>query len=349
MREANRKGIRPELRASDYLSLTDGQLSGLRSNGFTTQLIFPTGGMMNGQGVLLNLSGRPRREVVLSRALGTGFAFNSGGFGGYPSSQMGVIAHLRQTLLDAQYLSLQSRAFEQSGGVRPPADDVLEALQVPLSGKQSVFFEAETEAQIVRALKLTEEFRLPLVLCGGSEAFLQIERLQKSPKPILLSLNFGKEPSAEESKDIPKAALAEQKRKWEERVANAITLYKAKIPFAFTTKGLKSPNEFWENLRRVMKAGLPREVALNALTGEPARILGVERLLGTIAVGKTVALTVMNGDFADPKTKVVSLFIDKERFEPGKDASTTTTTPTRPTRRPRMHDHDDDPNLQGSR
>lgn len=339
MREANRKGVRPELKAVDYLALGEGQLTPLRQNGFTTQLILPADGMINGQGVVVNLSGRPRRESVILRSAGIGFGFNAGGGGGYPGSLMGVIAHLRQTLLDAQHYGLEVNAFEKTKSLRPPDDEVLEALQKPLAKRTPVLFDADSEFQIVRAIKLSEEFKFPLILCGCSEAFLQIDRLKSHPVPLLLSLNFGKEPTAEE--DIPAAALAERKAKWQERVANAVTLFKANLPFAFSTKGLKSPNEFWENLRLVLKAGLPREVALKALSLQPAQFLGLDRQIGTIEVGKSVALTVMNGDFVDPKIKVSYLFIDREKFDLSKE-KTPTPMPVRPRRN--RQDNDDAPN-----
>lgn len=343
MREANRKGVRPELRAVDYLALGDGQLTPLRQNGFTTQLIIPSDGMINGQGVLVNLSGRPRRESVIRRKVGFGFGFNAGAGGNYPGSLMGIIAHVRQTLLDAQYYALQLRAFEKTKTLRPPDDEVLETLQEPLTQKAPVLFDADTEFQIVRAIKISEEFHLPLMLAGCSEAFLQIERLKSHPTPILLSLNFGKEPVADE--EIPATAQAELKAKWQERVGNAVVLAKASLPFAFSTKGLKSPAEFWENLRRVIKAGLPRDTALRALSLQPAQFLGVDRLLGTVEVGKSVALTVMNGDFVDAKTKVSYLFIDREKFDLIKE-NTPPPAPVRPRRN--RQDNDDDPNGEGS-
>ncbi len=334
MRDANRNGIRPQLRAYDYLSLSASQANDLRKQGFTTQWIVPSGGTLNGFGTLVNLSGHPKRESVILEAVGAGFSFASGRAGGYPYSLMGVFSHLRQTLLDAQRLPLQLSAYQKGAGRRPPSDDALKALNPTLQGKIPALFEADTEREVVRAVRFCDEFKLRPILVGGLEAYQQAALLGTQKIPLLLSLNYGKEPAAPTGDDdTPKAVFAEKKRLWEEQVANAIGLNKAGVVFAFTTRGLKNTADFWENLRRVIKAGLPREAALRALSLNAAQLLGQEKVMGTVEEGKTALLTIMNGDFADAKSKTTLVFIDGEKFEVDKEKPATVPTTPRPRRR----------------
>ncbi len=439
MREANRRGIRPELRASDYLVLTDELLRPARASGFTTELITPAGGLMAGVGALVNLNGLPKRDCVLRSDVAVNFSFsNRGGGGGvapaaaadfgargYPGSLMGIMAFTRQTLLDAQLYGLQESAFAKGSSQRPPADETLRALQPVLAGKLPVIYDADTESEIRRAVKMADEFHLKLILSGGTEAYKVAPMLAKSKTPVLLSLNFGQEPGVaapagggaggtgfggrpggfgnrpgggggggrrngvpggttpgappttpvappvggvpadpaqqvpdnqppnappgranlipvgqapntsidnaeDENSTIPKAVIAERHKVWEEKVATAATLDKAGVPFAFTTKGVQSQTVFLTNLRRAIRAGLSRDVALRALTIDAARLLGVDKQLGTIAVGKTAAIVVMSGDFVAPTTRVRYLFIDKNRFEPDRDTGPLPTLPRRP-------------------
>ncbi len=416
MREANRKGIRPEINAADYFTLTDDALKPERQAGFTTELLLPSGGTINGVGALIDLNGLPRRDAVLRRDAAIGFSFGTAG-GGYPNSIMGIIALTRQTMLDAQYYQTLRTAFEKGGSRRPPDDAGLSALQSALNGKMPVVYEADTEREIYRALKVADEFGVTLILSGGLEAYKAAPLLAKRRIPVLVSLNFGVEPntllknkpsvlpvspavkpsvkqgdtpktgsdpakpisselppedkkpvveddkpvlppnpdktvppkspdqaaddkaktdSADEEADTPIAVSQERQRKWEEKVANAAVLSKAGVPIAFTTRGLKSPAEFLTNLRRAIKAGLPKESALRALTLGAAQIFGVERQLGTVAVGKTAALIVLSGDFADDKTQVRYLFIDRQKFDLTKD----TPPPAAPRRRFRPAEDD---------
>jgi imidazolonepropionase-like amidohydrolase len=398
MREANRKGVRPELRAGDYLALADATLGPIRQQGFTTALIAPSGGTINGMGALVNLSGMPKRESIVRSNVAMGFAFSTTGGGrrggppsddsgaggtGYPGSLLGIIAHLRQTLLDARWFRTVQTGFENGNGQRPPADEALAALQPVLNGTLPVLFDAGSENEILRAIKLSDEFKLRLIVSGGVEAWKQAPLLAKRQIPVLADLNFGDEPgvsktgragesskpgappkpgetskppadvnrperppadpktplagdiAARESKDededeTPKAVVAEQHRKWEEKVANAAQLQKAGVLFAFSTRGTKGPAEFWKNLRRAIQAGLPRQAALQALTLNAARIFGVEKQMGTVEVGKIADLVVMTGDFADPKSRVRYLFIDRSKFDPENDPASRPAPPTAP-------------------
>lgn len=341
MRLANRKGVRPELRASDTLSLSSSQANDLRKQGFTTQWIVPSGGMINGYGTVVNLSGHVKRDIVVLPVAGAGLGFQSGGGGGFPGSLMGIFSLLRQTLLDGQRYPALIAAYDKGLSRRPPADDTLNALQLLLKGSVPALFEADTEREIVRVAAFSEEFRLRPIVVGGLDAYQQAKLLASKKIPVLLSLNFGKEASTTPAPDddTPKAVIADRKRIWEERVGNTLALSKEGVLFAFTTRGLKSPADFWENLRRVIKAGLPRETALRALSLNAAQILGQERRMGTIEEGKSALLTIMNGDFADTKSKTVILFIDGEKFETDKEKPVVV--PTAPRRRPRTDDDEE--------
>lgn len=414
MREGNRKGVRPELCAGDYFNTADEMLKMARQSGFTTALVLPTGGLINGVGALINLSGLPRRESIVLPRAAMNFTFSAGGRGGgYPSSLMGAIALTRQTLLDAQYEKTVQTAFDNGNSRRPPADEGLLALQPVLDGALPALYDADTENEIVRALRVGDEFKLKLMLDGGLEAWKLAPLLAKRQIPVLVSLNFGDEPGAkksalpaagpgvfprrgggrpptppsgapsgtppapvppkaqpdadkedattpgtlpgqankdprdtanaaqkdeelDEDAETPKAAMRERHRKWEEKVANAGKLQQAGVPFAFTTKGLRNPADFLDNVRRAIKSGLPRAAALRALTLDAAKIFGVDRQMGSVESGKTAALVVMQGDFADAKSKVRYLFIDRKKFDLEKDVA-----PVAPASRPRFGEDDD--------
>ncbi len=129
--------------------------------------------------------------------------------------------------------------------------------------------------------------------------------------------------------DTPKAVKQELHRKWEEKVANAANLAKAGVPFVFTTKGVRNLPEFFTNLRSAIKAGLPRTVALRALTIDAAKLFGVDRQIGTVEAGKTADLVVMSGDFADASARIKYVFIDRDKFEPETDTGPLPAAPTR--------------------
>src|SRR5262249_20814928 len=56
--------------------------------------------------------------------------------------------------------------------------------------------------------------------------------------------------------------------------------------------------------------GLPKDEALKSITLYPARILGVEKDLGSIEPGKSASLIVTTGDPLEIRTEVKRVFID---------------------------------------
>ena len=58
------------------------------------------------------------------------------------------------------------------------------------------------------------------------------------------------------------------------------------------------------------EVGFDRQAALEAITINPARILGVDDRLGSIEVGKSATLFIADGDPFEPATQVTAVFID---------------------------------------
>jgi imidazolonepropionase-like amidohydrolase len=429
MREANRKWVRPELRARDCLALTDTDLDPMRRNGFCAALLSPSEGLMSGISTVALLSGAPKRDCVVRGVFGEHFSFSPGvaaagsgpraaGAGGtnYPGSLMGIIAHLRQTLIDGSRQKAWKAKSDRGEASHAPADDTLESLAAVLDGTMPVVFSADSRNEIHRALTLADEFHLKLILSGGGEAWKETKALASRNIPVLASLNFGDEPgvtrqggpgggqvpggggrrrpggrpgeppaavpgtvppvpndapaqddpgtprpagqppagqpvvgqapagqpgatraASTEPDDTPKAVIAERHMKWEERASCPAKLEQAKIPFAFTSAGLRNPTDFWGNLRHAIKNGLTKQAALKALTADAARILGVDRELGTIEVGKMASIVLMSAEFTDPTSKVKYLIIDRNKFEPDVDQR-----PTPIVAAPTPMDDDDD-------
>jgi imidazolonepropionase-like amidohydrolase len=66
---------------------------------------------------------------------------------------------------------------------------------------------------------------------------------------------------------------------------------------------------FRERLAELVRSGLTRKAAIESLTINPARVLGLEKKLGTIEKGKDADLVFFNGDPLDPQAKVMRVMI----------------------------------------
>ncbi len=351
-RFADRRGIRPQFRALELFVPDDKQRETHRSLGFTAALIAPRDGILGGTSDLLSLGNEPIRRSVLAEQVAHHGSFTLGEQGEYPRTLLGIFAQFRQVLLDARWHSKMEKYAERhpSDGPRVPTDPALDALQGLLAREKRIFFEANTENEIRRALDLAAEFKLNIVITGGKEAWKVADRLKTERVPVIVSLKFDEEPEyGKKPKGKPEAKKAdagaeakpgetpvppdakeekkeekiyeplrlrkERRRLWEEQVANVIRLHEAGVPFAFTTRQFKKTDDFLDNLRTVIEKGLPQDAAIRGLTAGAAEVLGAADKLGSVAPGRLAHLTVMTQPLAEKKSKVKFLFIDGKRIE----------------------------------
>jgi hypothetical protein len=90
---------------------------------------------------------------------------------------------------------------------------------------------------------------------------------------------------------------------------NAGTLNRAGVTFALAP-GALGPNDFMANVRKAIAAGLPREVAVEALTIRAAEIAGVGDQLGSIEPGKIADLVVSDGPPLAENARIRTVFVD---------------------------------------
>jgi hypothetical protein len=105
------------------------------------------------------------------------------------------------------------------------------------------------------------------------------------------------------------AAAARQVQKLVE--GNAAALNKAGIRFAIASGGSR---DFVANVRKTIAAGLPANVALEAVTIRAAELAGAGEVLGSIEAGKIANLVVTNGDILSDSAKVSAVFVDGIRY-----------------------------------
>lgn len=351
---ASRRGIRPEFRAIELYTPEEKHRESHRAQGFTSALLAPRDGIFSGTSDMISLSGEPLRQIILSTEVAQHASFTVGEPGEYPRSLLGIFAQFRQALLDARwYAKMRKYAERHPGeGSRVPTDAALDALQPVLARSKRVFFEANSENEIRRALDLCAEFKLEVVITGGKEAWKVVDRLKADRVPVILSLKFDEEPEYGKEKEKPEAKKPEapppdkpgeekskeeekekkeskeedkiyeplplrkeQRRLWDEQVANAKRLHEAGIPFAISTRRFKSLDEFAASVNAVLKSGLPEEALVRALSVGAAEILGVGDQLGTIEPGRMAHLTLWDKPLSDKKRKAKFAFVDGKKFE----------------------------------
>jgi imidazolonepropionase-like amidohydrolase len=268
--------IHPETNASSELQIDESAFVSLRKLGFTAACSHLKDGISRGTGAFFNLSNKKVNEVVILPQAASFYSFNKGSsMQDYPSSLMGSIALLRQTFLDIQWY--------QSGANKSFTDLSLQAFIDQRNLPK--FFETTNWRDILRAHKIGSESGIQFYYKGSGDEYQRLDELKKIKPNIILPLNY---PEAWDVKDAfaAKHLSLHDMWHWEAATANAALLSREKIPISFTTSGLKTPADFWSNLSKAVKAGLPASEAIRACTESPAKWLGAFDQVGSIEVGK---------------------------------------------------------------
>jgi imidazolonepropionase-like amidohydrolase len=309
--------VRPERRASDLLQPFEGDRArdagSLRQIGFTAALAAPARGVFRGESALILLADDARVGDLLVRDhVFQHVAFETAGFGeGYPTSVMGAAALMRQTLLDAKRDLDWSRRYERDpkGMPRPEIFPGLVALRPVLERREPLLLEAASSDDVLLADRIARDMSVELVvLASGTEAEIA-PRLAKAGRALVFPARFPDKPKVDDPDEARDVTL-EQMRRYLDAPAAPKALREAGIPFALTARGLKNTADFPGNLRKMIDAGLTEDEALAALTTVPAKLLGVERSMGTLEPGKIANVLVADGALFGKDTKLKRVFVD---------------------------------------
>jgi imidazolonepropionase-like amidohydrolase len=320
--ESANVGLEPYRVVADELRPTATDLKAQRDAGFGAVLSAPGRGAFRGLSALLPLRDSLAAGAVIRSPVALHMGFQSVA-GRYPGTLLGVIAYERQALYDARRQGLLLDRYRASprGMERPPYDRRLNALVPVVRGDLPVFFAANNENEIRRAVALAREFGLALTVVGATEGFRALDALQVNRRPVVVSVDFPRPPEVtgwsfragiRRPPDDSASADSAARRLVE---GNAAALEGAGIRVALASGGTLRASEFLANVRKAIAAGLPRDVALQALTIRPAEVAGVGEQLGSIEAGKIANLVITDGDLLGDSAKVSAVFVDGVRYE----------------------------------
>ncbi len=313
--------VMPQRSSLDGAGIGASDRESLRDLGFAIAAISPKDGVFRGSGAVVLLADPDEltaadRGHVLAPTVYQEVALERGSFGagGYPGSQMGAIALIRQTLADAMWRAETVAANDKSGGVSPlPAADALDAL-LPGEDRSRFLFHTGNELEALRVMTIAREFDLDAILLGSGTEFRRLDAVVGDGAPIILPLDFPEAPNVESEAEA-EAVTLRSLMTWEQAPTNPRRLVEAGATIALTTDKLKKRGDFAKNLRIAIEHGLTEEAALTALTTAPAELLGIESKAGTIEPGKLANLVIVDGTLFDKDATIRDVWVAGVRHE----------------------------------
>ena len=316
----------PDSLAIRNLKIADDDMNAGRSVGVTTVVTAPNTGIFSGQSVVLNLSPGAMESRVIKSPAAQQIAFRTRPTWTFPDSLMGVIAHIRQTFLDAQQFTAARAVYERNpaGLQRPAESPALDALRPVLAREVPVVFAADSAQMIRRAQAIAREFNLRYIISGARQGYELADELKGVP--VLVSVKWPAAPEDKEDReDQPLRVIRDRQL----APTTPAVLAKANVEFALVSAPGKA-GDFIPGIRKAMENGLTAEQALRATTLAPARMFGVERQLGSLERGKIANVVIADRPIFAENAKVTRVFVDGREVRlpaPEKKAAATAAAP----------------------
>jgi hypothetical protein len=146
-----------------------------------------------------------------------------------------------------------------------------------------------------------------------------IDVIKSSGTPVLIKLQVPDDKSIKSQKadgvtEATKAQYARVKESYDKALKQAAQLEKAGILFGFSTADAKAADA-QKTLKTMISNGLSEKAALAALTTNPAAILGISSMAGTLEKGKLANLVLMTDTLFKEETQIKHVIADGYVFD----------------------------------
>jgi len=311
--------IQPGLRALDAITPEDPGIRMAVAGGVTTANIMPgSGNLIGGQTLYVKLRGKTVEEmrvipveVVGGLKMANGENpknFNFGRSKSPPGTRMKIHAMQREQFLKARHYQNTWKVYRDkvAAGKAPEAapdtDLSLEPLVEVLEGKRTVHFHCHRADDILSAVRLSEEFGFDLVLQHVTEGYRIAEELAKRKANV--SLTLVDSPGGK----LEVAAMIEE---------NAAILAKAGVRVAINTDDSVTESRFLLRTGSIaLRGGMSEAQSLEALTLNPAKMMRLDKRIGSLEAGKDADFVVLSGAPFSVYTRVLETWIEGvKRFD----------------------------------
>lgn len=304
--------VTPWLRAIDAINSMDAAFDDAVRAGITAAMIGPgSSNVVGGQFALVKTRGRRIDDIIVKAPAAMKVAFgenpkvNYSGQGKSPSTRMAIAGMLRRELFEAkEYLERKKQAQEQGEYFQ---EDFTKECWIPVL-RREIPLKAHVHRvdDIFTAIRIAREFDLCMTLDHCSEGHLIAQELAAEGYPAIV----GPDLTSRNKIEVQNVAFK-----------TAGVLARAGVLVAVTTDHPVSQIQSLPLCAGLaVKAGLPMEQGLRAITVNAARICGVADRMGTLEPGKDADVAVFSGNPMEVFTRTLYTVIDgRVMYEDGDD------------------------------
>jgi len=314
--DVNELGVTtPQVDPYDAINPEDSTIAVTRLGGVTTVMtISGSMNVINGKSVVIHLDGNLAEEMICRRDVAQIFNMGAKGQvmfgparrGNYPTTHPGIAALVRDKLNQAKMYAVKEtvkpgtdeKKAEEKQVIPSKRDFGMEALVPVVQGKTPAVFITQNEVTIRNALNIIEEYNLKGIICARSGILKYGDQLAAKKIPVIWA----------GTTTIPD--------KWEPYDLNyrtASILAEKGILFCFDQLGFGVNSH---NVRNTpvpasisVAHGLSEDEALKAITINPAKILGIDDIVGSLENGKLANVVIWSGSPIQMSSRVEKVII----------------------------------------
>ena len=296
--------ITPHLNPIDGINPMERSFEEARNGGITSVCSTPgSANVMGGQCIAIKTVGRRIDKMVIKNPVASKIAFGENPKSCYgqeekaPQTRMAIAAMLREILKEAeQYLDAILMHEEDDENEKPDYDIKMESLLPVLRREIPFKVHAHRADDMFTAIRIAKEFNLRLTLDHCTEGHLIVEDLLEEGYPVVVG------PSLSERSKIELRNLT---------FDTAGILSNAGMNVSLTTDHPVVPLHYLPICAGIaVKHGMMYEKAIEAITINAAKLLGIEDRVGSLEIGKDADIVIWDNDPLEIQSNVLYTIID---------------------------------------
>jgi len=281
----------PSVRSTIAYNAESELIAVARSNGITLAQIIPQGGTISGLSTVMNLDAWNWEDAVYNEDEGMWLSWPSyysrRGYGGGATMQENT--NYAKEVQDLESIFTEAKAYKGT-----PANSKLAAMNGLFDGSTILYIQTDYAKTVIESIRFAQKMGVKkIVLAGADEDALLVKDFLKENNIPVIVADVQRLPKRKDT--YTKAPYELAARFHDAGILAAVTYTKVtgsmNLPFA---------------AGQVVAYGITKEEALQTITLNAAKILGIEDRAGSLEVGKDAHVVVSEGDLLDMRTNKVT-------------------------------------------
>jgi len=284
--------INPNIRSIIAYNTDSKLMKTVRSNGVLIAQVTPRGGLISGQSSIMYLNGDNWEDAVIKEGDGIHinwpkYYYNTGWWA--EPGETKINTEYKNKITAFEKLFAKAKSYEVSSNI---IDLKMESMKGLFTGSKKLYIHANNAGEMRDAIDFSEKYAIKkIIFVGGEEALSIASILTKKNIPIILN-RIHRLPKSEDS---PVNEPFTQAKKLTDKGVLFCLSYEGDMEamgarnLAFTAGTTVAYGQEYEN-------------AIQSITLNAAKILGISDILGSIERGKNASFFISSGDALDMRT-----------------------------------------------